>query len=75
MCKIELHWQILIAIILAIISGYLAGKTAGVFGVTFYSLFDFFGSLFMNGLKMVIVPLIVSSIITGVVSLRQEIVL
>lgn len=66
MRKIELHWQILIAIILAVISGHLAGKTASLFGITFYSLFDFFGTMFMNGLKMVIVPLIVSSIITGI---------
>ena len=69
MQKIPLHWQILIAIILAIISGYFAGKTAGIFGVSFYSLFDFIGTLFMNGLKMVIVPLIVSSIITGIASI------
>jgi proton glutamate symport protein len=66
MQKIQLHWQILIAIILAIICGHLAGKQAGLFGITFYSLFDFFGTLFMNGLKMVIVPLIASSIITGI---------
>ena len=66
MRKIELHWQILIAIILAVISGHLAGKTASLFGITFYSLFDFFGTMFMNGLKMVIVPLIASSIITGI---------
>lgn len=66
MPKLQLHWQIFIAIVLAIIFGYLAGKDSGLFGITFYSLFDFFGTLFMNGLKMVIVPLIVSSIITGI---------
>jgi len=66
MRKLQLHWQILIAIILAVICGYLAGKNAGLFGITFYSLFDFFGTLFLNGLKMVIVPLIAASIISGI---------
>jgi proton glutamate symport protein len=66
MRKLQLHWQILIAIVLAVICGHLAGKTGGLFGVTFYSVFDFFGSLFLNGLKMVIVPLIAASIITGI---------
>ena len=66
MRKIQLHWQILIAIFLAVICGHFTGKTAGLFGITFYSLFDFFGTLFLNGLKMVIVPLIAASIITGI---------
>jgi proton glutamate symport protein len=66
MRKLSLHWQILIAIVLAVFCGHFAGKSAGLFGVSFYSLFDFFGTLFLNGLKMVIVPLIASSIITGI---------
>lgn len=66
MRKLPLHWQILIAIVLAIIVGYLTGKDASLFGITFYSIFDFFGTLFLNGLKMVIVPLIAASIISGI---------
>jgi len=66
MHKLQLHWQILIAIGLAVIAGHLAGQDGSLFGITFYSVFDFFGKLFLNGLKMVIVPLIVSSIITGI---------
>ena len=65
--NIKLHWQILIALVLAVIAGILAGKTATVFyDVTYYSIFTFFGALFMNALKMIIIPLIVSSIIVGV---------
>ncbi len=64
--KLKLHWQILIALILAIIVGLLVGREVGLFGVTFYALFDFIGKLFLNALKMLIVPLIVSSIIVGV---------
>ena len=63
---LKLHWQIFIALVLALIAGRLSGTEGGVFGVTFYGVYDFVGTLFMNALKMLIVPLIVSSIITGV---------
>jgi len=64
--KLQLHWQILIALVLAVIAGMLAGTTAGIGGITFYDIFSFLGTLFMNALKMIIIPLIVSSIIVGV---------
>ena len=35
-------------------------------GVRFYAVFDFIGTLFLNALKMLIVPLVVSSIIVGI---------
>ncbi|MEN8169087.1 MAG: dicarboxylate/amino acid:cation symporter [Pseudomonadota bacterium] len=66
MLKLKLHWQILIALGLAVIAGLITGKDAGVLGVTFYSIYEFFGTLFLNALKMLIVPLIVSSIIVGI---------
>ena len=66
MRRLALHWQILIALGLAVIAGLLSGKTAGLFGITFYQAYDFIGTLFLNALKMIIVPLIVSSIIVGV---------
>ena len=64
--RIKLHWQILIALALAVIAGALSGTSAGLFGVNFYSIYAFLGALFLNALKMIIVPLIVSSIITGI---------
>ncbi len=66
MLRLQLHWQILIALVLAVIAGRLSGMDGGVFGVTLFPVYEFTGALFMNALKMVIVPLIVSSIITGV---------
>lgn len=66
MNRLKLHWQILIALLLAAIAGTLAGTDAALFGVTFYSVFDFIGTLFLNALKMLIVPLVVSSIIVGI---------
>lgn len=64
--NLKLHWQILLALFLAVIAGILSGKTAGIFGIAFYEIFSFFGTLFLNALKMIIIPLIVSSIIVGV---------
>src|SRR5210317_470365 len=72
MRKLALHWQILIAIVLAVIVGSMvkSGTTddfaPNVFGVSFVAMFDYIGSLFLNALKMIIVPLITSSIIVGV---------
>jgi len=66
MRKLQLHWQILIAILLGVTAGWLSGDEAGFLGVSFYAVYDFVGTLFINALKMLIVPLIVSSIIVGV---------
>ncbi|MAF84615.1 MAG: dicarboxylate/amino acid:cation symporter [Gammaproteobacteria bacterium] len=63
---LKLHWQILIAIGLASVVGHFAGDTATIGPVTFYAVFDFVGTLFINALKMLIVPLIGSSIVVGV---------
>ncbi|MBN2886902.1 MAG: dicarboxylate/amino acid:cation symporter [Chromatiaceae bacterium] len=68
MTRLKLHWQILIALALAILVGLLAGPEASLFGVPLVATFDFIGQLFLNALKMLIVPLIVSSIIIGVAS-------
>jgi Na+/H+-dicarboxylate symporter len=73
MRKLELHWQILIAIILAaIVGGYVhnvqiaTGLDPTVAGIKFVSIFGYVGTIFLNALKMIIVPLILSSIIVGV---------
>ncbi len=72
MIKMQLHWQILLAIILAILAGIVTDTTSALFGITFYSMFDFVGTLFLNGLKMIIVPLVLSSIICGVGNLGAD---
>jgi Na+/H+-dicarboxylate symporter len=73
MRKLELHWQILIAIGFAGIAGWAvnSARAAGVedpsfLGISFLGFFDYIGSLFLNALKMIIVPLIFSSIVIGV---------
>lgn len=70
--KLALHWQILIAIILAAIAGLIANQQPMISGINSIAVFDFLGTLFMNGLLMVIVPLIVSSIISGVASMGSS---
>lgn len=69
MKKLELHWQILIAILLAAIAGTLTGTDAGIAGVSFYQVYDFVGTLFLNALRMIVVPLVMASIIVGIASL------
>ncbi len=64
--RLQLHWQILIALVLAVGAGWLSGTEGTLFGVAVYPVYVFLGALFLNALKMIIVPLIMASIITGV---------
>jgi Na+/H+-dicarboxylate symporter len=70
--KLALHWQILIALILAAISGLLLSQESSIFGVPVLSILVFIGTLFLNALKMLIVPLVMASIITGMMSLSGD---
>ena len=72
MRRLKLHWQILIGIGLACIAGTLTGTDASLFGVTYYQAYDFIGTLFLNALKMITVPLIMAAIITGVAGIGGE---
>ncbi len=66
MTKLKLHWQIAIALVLAVAAGLITGKEGALFGILFYDVYAFIGQLFLNALKMLIVPLILSSIIVGI---------
>lgn len=68
MKKLAIHWQILIALVLAVVCGVVF-KEGSVFGIGLVSIYDFIGTLFMNGLKMLIVPLVFASIVVGVAGL------
>ncbi len=72
MKRLALHWQILIAIGLAMVAGYAVNQAGdgdasapSLFGISFLAIFSYIGALFLNALKMIIVPLIMSSIIVG----------
>ena len=63
---------ILSAIVLAFIVGNLTGTDSGFFGVTFYSIFDLLGKIFINSLTLIVVPLVASSIILGVAKIGKD---
>ena len=64
--QLKLHWQILIAIFVAVVVGTVADKNTAILGIDSVDIYSFIGSLFLNALKMLVVPLVVSSIIVGV---------
>lgn len=70
--QLKLHWQIFIALLIAVIVGLAVTPETSFLGVSIVSVFDFFGKLFLNALKMIIVPLIVSSIIMGISNLGSS---
>ena len=59
--KIKLHWQILIALVIAVIFGY--------YFSAYVNYISWAGDLFLRALKMIIIPLIFSSIVSGVTSM------
>lgn len=61
MKKIELHWQILIALIFAILFGIYLKEYVGYV--------SWMGEIFLRALKMIIIPLIFSSIVSGVTNI------
>jgi Na+/H+-dicarboxylate symporter len=63
MKKPALYWQILIAFVLAIVYG--------LFFKNHVEYVSWMGTLFLKGLKMVIIPLILSSIISGVANIGE----
>jgi proton glutamate symport protein len=59
---------ILVAMVIGAVVGWLVGPAGRIGNVEVLGLFDFLGTIFINLLKMVVVPLISASIITGVAS-------
>ena len=70
--KLALHWQILIAILLATLTGLSINIETSLLGINLVDSFSFVGTLFLNGLKMLIVPLVTASIICGISGLGSE---
>jgi len=61
MRKFPLHWQILLALVLGILLGlFLPGWVSWI---------EWMGDIFLRALKMIIIPLILSSIISGVTNI------
>ena len=78
MKKLALHWKILIALLLAFSIGLWANfttestieKPAWFENLHYFT--NFVGSLFLNALKMVVIPLVMTSIICGVAKIGED---
>ncbi len=71
MNKLKLHWQIIICMILGTMIGIYFNKN-GFNGGAVYNFLILLGDVFIRLLKMVIVPLIFTSIIMGVSSINNK---
>jgi Na+/H+-dicarboxylate symporter len=77
--KVKQHWQILMALLLAVVVGVIINLSCAISrepvvvlnptGQAFVGVFDYVGTLFMLALKMIIVPLIFSSVVVGIAGL------
>jgi proton glutamate symport protein len=61
MFRLKLHWQIFIALFLGILYGLFLKEYVGYVG--------WLGEIFLRALKMIIIPLVFSSILTGVANI------
>ena len=67
--KLELHWKIIIGLVLGLFFGiFAASQGLGDFTSAWIAPF---GKIFLNLLKLIAVPLVLSSLITGVASLSD----
>lgn len=70
--KLQLHWQILIALGIAVLVGVSLDPSSSLFGIPLVAVLTFVGTLFLNALKMLIVPLVMASIVVGMMELRPD---
>ncbi|MGH7657017.1 MAG: dicarboxylate/amino acid:cation symporter, partial [Gemmatimonadales bacterium] len=65
----KLHWQIILGLILGVVYGVIAAANGwGAFTADWITPF---GTIFLNGLKLIAVPLVLASLINGVASLSD----
>ncbi|HPE34860.1 MAG TPA: dicarboxylate/amino acid:cation symporter [Bacteroidales bacterium] len=61
MKKIELHWQVILALVFAVLFG--------IFLKSYVHYVAWMGEIFLRALKMIIIPLIFSSIVSGIANI------
>ena len=69
--KLPLHWKIIIGMVLGVLFGFLMSNFEQ-FGKDFIS--DWikpFGTIFINALKLIAIPLILASLIKGISDLKD----
>jgi Na+/H+-dicarboxylate symporter len=68
----QLHWQIFLGLLVALIYGVSVRQFVGVAEAeAFRAPFSFVGELFIRLLKLIIIPLILTSVVTGIRSLKE----
>lgn len=82
--RLPLHWQIAIALACAFIAGVFSSHVGmndvgeevlvqhTILGIEWIEIYGFIGEMFLNALKMLIVPLIASAVITGVAGIGKD---
>lgn len=66
---VSLHAQIIAAMVLALGLAFVLPRDLALAGVPLATICDFFGTLFLNALKMLVVPLVFSSLVVAVANL------
>lgn len=64
--------KVIVAIILGAIVGLASGTDSSIFGVSLVRIYSLIGQLFLNALNLVVIPLVMSSIISGTGRMGQE---
>lgn len=69
MRKLALHWQILLGMVAGVLFGFLASSLG--WGAFVADWIKPFGTIFINALKLIAIPLIVASLIKGISDLKD----
>lgn len=70
--KNDILLKVLIAILLAVIAGYLTGTEQTFLGIPYLKIYNLIGQLFLNALHLVAVPLVSASIVLGTARMGAE---
>lgn len=65
-------WRIVIGLVLGIVVGIVVPHTAEILGAPVKDILAYFGDMFINALKMIIVPLILATIVVGVSKMATQ---
>ena len=72
MKKLKLHHLIFMAMILGAVFGFLTNVDGRLFGIPVLGLYTLLGDIFLNALKMVVIPLIMLAVVNGMISVGND---
>jgi len=70
--KWKMHWQVLLGIVLGLVFGWISGSIEGYNGRFDHQAYGFIGGMFMDALKMLVIPLVAISIIASLSALNSQ---